>query len=455
MNSLALSMIAKNAAPLLPACLASARNIADEIVIADTGSTDDTVAVASNLGARVISIPWNDDFAAARNMALAAIHADWVLVLDADEQLDARAAKQIPPLLAARNSDAYQVTIRNYVASLEERIWDRPAKPNDFSLAPSHPYPAYVEHQNVRLFRRHPDIYFVGRVHESVGPRIIETCRKLVAATFCIHHFGLVADAETRAAKNHFYRTLGQQKIDEMPDNAQAHLELGLVELDNFHNFLEALSLFQRACELNPRLGVAWFFQGLTLIKLDRFAESLQALAQAERNGHRTALVAETIADAHYNLKNYDRASLHYARALKLDRQNPQLQSKLGLATLRSGKIDSGLRQIRGALAAKPAAPELHDRLILALVFLDRLPDAATAAEAKLAAIAAPKPADFLRAASLQAKCQNLPRAAALLQSGLQLHPHEKVLMQALREATIASRPNSLISIVESTSSGG
>jgi tetratricopeptide (TPR) repeat protein len=447
-------MITKNAAALLPACIASVRNIANEIVIADTGSTDDTISVASNLGARVISVPWNDDFAAARNLALTAIHTDWVLVLDTDEQLDAPAAAQIPQLLTPRNIDAYQVTIRNYVASLEERIWDRPAQPNDYSLDRSRPFPAYIEHQNVRLFRRHSDIYFVGRVHESVGPRILETGRKLADATFCIHHFGLVADAETRAAKNHFYRKLGQQKIHEMPDNAQAHLELGLVELDNFQNLPEALSLFQRACELSPRLGVAWFFRGLTLIKLDRFAEALQPLAEAERHGHRTALVAEIIADAHYDLKNYDRASAHYSRALKLDRQNPQLQSKLGLATLRAGKIDSGLREIQGAIATKPAAPELHDRLILALVFLDRLSDAATAAESKLISIAAPKPADFLRAASLQAKCQNFQKAAALLESGLQLHPHEKILMQALSEATAAS-PDTLPSLIESTSSGG
>jgi glycosyltransferase involved in cell wall biosynthesis len=110
-------MITKNAASLLPACLASVSGIVDQIVLADTGSTDDTIAVASKLGAQVISIPWNDDFAAAHNLALASIHADWILVLDADEQLDTRATYQIPPLLAASKIDAYQVTIRNYVAS--------------------------------------------------------------------------------------------------------------------------------------------------------------------------------------------------------------------------------------------------------------------------------------------------------------------------------------------------
>lgn len=455
MNSLTLSMITKNAALLLPACLASVRNVVKEIVIADTGSTDDTLAVASSLGARVISIPWNDDFAAARNLALAAVHTPWVLVLDADEQLDSQAAELIAPLLSSRNADAYQVNIRNYVLSLEERIWDRPATPNDFSFAPANLYPAYVEHQNVRLFRRDPDIYFVGRVHETVGHHILDTGRKLVTATFCIHHFGLVADAETRAAKNHFYRRLGQQKILEMPTNAQAHFELGLVELDNFQNLPEALSLFQRACQLNRRLGVAWFFQGLALIKLDRFAEALKALDQAERHGHRTAIVAETIADACYNLKNFAGAASHYSRALRLEPQNPQLLSKLGLATIRTGKTELGLQRIRSAIAAKPTAADLHDRLILALVFLNRLQESASAAETKLAAVPAPKSSDFLRAASLYAKCGHLPHAASILQSALQIHPNEKILMQALSEAIAASPPKALVSVMESSTYGG
>src|SRR5882762_3165949 len=89
-----------------------------------------------------------------------------------------------------------------------------------------------------------------------------------------------------------------------MPDNAQAHFELGLVELDNFQDFPESLRLFERACQLDPRLAVAWFFQSLALIKLDRFAEALKPLAEAERRRHQNALATELTADAHYNLKN-------------------------------------------------------------------------------------------------------------------------------------------------------
>src|SRR5262249_2038278 len=155
---------------------------------------------------------------------------------------------------------------------------------------------------------------------------------------------------ETRARKNHFYRRLGQQKVREMPQNAQAHLELGLVELDNFGNQLGALALFARACELNPRLGVAWFFQGLTLGKLQRWRETPKCLAEAERHGHTTSLVYETLGDAHYNLKDYGRACAAYDRALRRSPGNPLLQSKLGIAVVRAGNMERGLSLIRQAV---------------------------------------------------------------------------------------------------------
>ena len=453
--TLALSMIVRDAALSLPSCLESVRGIVDEIVVADTGSADDTIEVGLGFGAHVIPIAWTDDFAEARNRALGAVKSDWVLVLDADEQLDSAAGQHIPLLLTDTSVSAYQVTIRNYVLSLEDRIWDRAAKPNDSHLPAASTYPAYVEHENVRLFRRDPEIYFVGRVHESVGPRVLESGRKLGRAPFSIHHFGLVADAETRARKNHFYRRLGQQKVREMPKNAQAHLELGLVELDNFRNLPGALALFERACQLPPHLGVAWFFQGLTLGKLQRWREALKCLAEAELQGHTTSLVYETQGDAYYNLKEYGRACECYDRAMRRNAGNPLLQSKLGLAIVRAGNVDRGLDLIRQAVLVKPTAGEPHDRLILSLVWLDRIEQAAAAADEKLGAIEHPEAVDFLRAASLWARVKNWTRAAAVLQVGLQHHPSDITLGRSLAEVTRTVDVPDYATTAQSDNSGG
>jgi glycosyltransferase involved in cell wall biosynthesis len=85
MNAVALVMIVRNEARCLERCLASARPWVDEMVVLDTGSTDATPEIAARSGARVAHAPWRDDFAQARNQALALTEAPWRVLLDADE----------------------------------------------------------------------------------------------------------------------------------------------------------------------------------------------------------------------------------------------------------------------------------------------------------------------------------------------------------------------------------
>jgi len=89
MAKLSLSMIVKNEARDLARCLESVKPVVSEIVVVDTGSTDETPQIAAGLGARVISTPWTNDFSAARNIGLDAATGDWLLLLDADEELPA------------------------------------------------------------------------------------------------------------------------------------------------------------------------------------------------------------------------------------------------------------------------------------------------------------------------------------------------------------------------------
>ena len=91
MTSLALVMIARDEARCIERCLRSAAAVVDEMWVLDTGSVDDTPALARRCGAQVRHWDWCDDFAAARNAALALTDCDWRLVLDADEWIGADA----------------------------------------------------------------------------------------------------------------------------------------------------------------------------------------------------------------------------------------------------------------------------------------------------------------------------------------------------------------------------
>ena len=92
MSALALVVIARDEARCIARCLESARPLVDRMIVLDTGSRDDTAAIASACGAEVHHFSWCDDFAAARNAALARSGAQWNLVLDADEWIDGAGA---------------------------------------------------------------------------------------------------------------------------------------------------------------------------------------------------------------------------------------------------------------------------------------------------------------------------------------------------------------------------
>jgi Tfp pilus assembly protein PilF len=431
-NRLALSMIVRNGGEDFVHCLESVRGVVDEIVIADTGSTDSSIAIAHRFGAAVIHVPWTNDFAAARNAALAPVTADWILVLDADEQLDEQARTQIPAALQATNLEGHIVTIRNYVHSMNERLWDKPAIANDGRLARAAQFAGYLEHENVRLFRSKPEIRFAGRVHETVGTGIEARGGKLGRTDFIIHHFGFTATAEQKAGKNSFYRELGRQKIQEMPDNAQAHFELGLVELDNFQNYEEASRLFTRACELNPSLAVAWFFQGIAWVRRQQDARALPCFAHARRLGINSAPLAEAEADAFYNCKQFAEARKSYRKALQLA-DSTEVLSKLGLTEVRLNQTEAGLKKIKTAVAASPATPELHDRLMAAELSLGNIAAAAQAAEDKLHAVKRTE-SGFLRAAALWLQAKRVEHVVEILRAGSKEFPYSVELTQALQQ---------------------
>ena len=85
MISLSLCMIVKNEADVLPRILSPMTDIADHILIADTGSVDQTKEIACKYGAQVFDFPWCEDFSAARNFLLEKVHTDYWMWLDADD----------------------------------------------------------------------------------------------------------------------------------------------------------------------------------------------------------------------------------------------------------------------------------------------------------------------------------------------------------------------------------
>jgi tetratricopeptide (TPR) repeat protein len=442
MPTLGLSMIVKNEAETLRQCLQSVTGVVSQIVIADTGSTDGTVDIAREFGATVISIAWENHFANARNAALRLMETDWVLVLDADEELDSEAKAQLPSLLRPWIIGGYLVSIRNYIPTVTGRGWDRVAEPNRSQHPRARQAPAYFVHENCRLFRRDPEIYFVGRVHELVEPRIQALRQQLPMAPICVHHFGQLAQEEARNKKAAAYRDLLRLKVQDLPNDAMAWIQLGLQEYECSRDPKEPLRCFERALSLEPKAASASLFKGMVYLDSGRHEQALIALDAACTDKRSRALREHLRGDALHNLGRLLDASAAYGEAVRLTRNEPVLSSKLGYTEVRLGRPREGITRLKQAADRAPEVAEIRERLMKAYVAANNLPDAAEQAE-KLASIEGTAKA-YLRAASIRVHARQDRQARELLHRGIALFPESAELRRAASELGEKSKAQSV-----------
>ena len=148
-------LIARNEQANLSRALRSIQGVCDEIIVADTGSTDRTPEIARDMGARVIEFPWCDDFAAARNFTIGHARGDWIFWLDADDRLDAPDRAKLRELFAGLAYDNAAYCLKCLCIP-------------DAATGTS----TLVDH--IRLFRDHPGLRWRYRIHEQILPAVRE-----------------------------------------------------------------------------------------------------------------------------------------------------------------------------------------------------------------------------------------------------------------------------------------
>jgi tetratricopeptide (TPR) repeat protein len=222
-------LIVKDAEATLPCCLESIRDLVQEILVVDTGSSDGTAARAGVLGARVYYFPWTDDFAAARNEALRHATGRWVLSLDADEYLDAANRARFADLVANLPADdaAYVLTMRSPM-----------------------PGGSFLDIQNVRLFCKHPQIRWQYRVHEQLGPALARAGHPIRMTDVVIHHAGY-EDPRTRLRKIERNARLLELDLRDHPDDAFVLFNLGTA-YEELGRTDQAVALLRRSLRLAP-----------------------------------------------------------------------------------------------------------------------------------------------------------------------------------------------------------
>jgi len=204
---LSLCMIVKDEAEMLPEFLERARGLWDELVVVDTGSHDDTVAILEAAGAKVLHRPWQNDFAMARNFSLEAAAGEWILVLDPDEHVSPEFVSQVRALSTDTKAGAATVVMQN-------------------RLEDGHLQEASL----VRLFRRHPDVRFRHAIHEDLAdtlmPHLELTGQRLVHLNAPITHLGYERARAQARGKKERDTSLIEAVLAREPDDLYLHYKL-------------------------------------------------------------------------------------------------------------------------------------------------------------------------------------------------------------------------------------
>lgn len=296
---LSVCLIVKNEERFLAQCLKSVRGVATQIIVVDTGSSDRTVEIAREFGAEIYSFAWCDDFAAARNAALEHATGDWVLMLDADEELPATQHAKLSADMKDSRSVAFRLPLVNAGQENEGR-----------SFVP-------------RLFRNTPGAYFTGRIHEQVFASLLESAKKwglnTSLGTAELLHHGYSKDLVRDRNKIERNLKLLRSAIEENPTDVNLLMNLGLELVRSedlsagIEKYREAFSLMsgQPAADQVPELREVLLTQFTShLYKVHSHEEVVRILNSplAQHSGL-TASLHFALGLVHFELKQFGEAA--------------------------------------------------------------------------------------------------------------------------------------------------
>src|SRR3989338_7812417 len=305
---LSLCMITRNEEKFLESCLNSVKDLVDEIVIVDTGSTDSTLEIANKFTDKVFSIPWNDSFSDARNESLKHASKDWILVLDADETVSKKDHSVIKKLIKEKDVDAFLLEQRNYTDAPSLFGWTSCRG----EYREEKVFAGYYPIRAIRLFRNNGKLKYKHRVHETVRDSVDKTGKAPIA----IHHFGRAKGIKEKLEK---YLELGKKDLEENPNDPHIHYELALI-YSQIGDVDSSLLHLGEVLKINPRFRHTLDLIGILSIRKGNLEAAFKAFKKSSE----------------FNPKN--ETALHY----------------LAIILERAGKLDEAESLLRKAISLNP-----------------------------------------------------------------------------------------------------
>ena len=333
--TLSLCMIVKDEEYFLARCLEAVRDHVDEIIIVDTGSTDNTRSIAANFSDKIYDFEWVDDFSAARNYSLEQATGDWILVLDADELIAELDLLRIRETINNANDDAYFLIQYNYNNDPLVKDWVPVTEQSQYSAG----YRGYRRNPIGRLFRAACNIHFQGAVHEIIDHSLAGL--RVSTLEIPIHHHMDDNPAKRKKDRQLNYLRMISKALKHKPDGRLA-ASAGTVCMYFSDDYPEAVRYFRQAVDLDYDVD-----QNL-----------------------------ENLAEAHYRQGQFTEARAIYLKLYKSGYASFSLYTNLANLLVRGGDYRDAIKLLEGALSLGPDDPEVVHRLEHNIRFLQGKLDA-------------------------------------------------------------------------------
>lgn len=370
---LSLCMIVKNEEATLPKSLSSVKNVVDEMVVLDTGSTDRTPEIAKKFGAQVHDFEWCNDFSAARNEALKYVTGDWILVLDADETLTQKIVPQLQQ--AIRREEYLLINLLRHEVGAEQSPYSLVSRlfRNHSQIRFSRPYHALVDDSVSEILTQEPHwqvgyLEGVGIVHTGYQKSAIAQQDKFPKAQTAMEEFlashphdpyvcsklGALYVESGKLIEGIKLLALGVAHCEEEYETLYElyyHLGIAYTRLQNYKN---AIAHYDAATKLPiyPILKLGAYNNLGSLLK-----------ASGDFNGAKTAYettikIDPSFAIGYYNLGMtlkeiglFKDAILAYRKAIELNPKSAETYQNLGVLLLKLGYVQDSLMTFKKAIA--------------------------------------------------------------------------------------------------------
>jgi len=270
MATISLCMIVKNEEEWLQRCLDSIKGLVDEIIIVDTGSTDNTKEIAKKFKAKIFDFTWKDNFADARNFSISKATGSWILWLDADETIAQKDHSLLKKLVAEEQFPIIVLEQRHYTNDAKNPLFKKiDARYEKEAQGFAGYYPTLI----TRLFKNNVGLQFDGAVHETIDKSMQRLGLKFLRTDIPIHHYqNMKSDAQMKDKKEKYAKLLEEKEKNDPADIKTLH-DLAITNLQK-QDFKTAFSYFKKIYDLDQELLEPYLGMGLIWAKRGDYARA-------------------------------------------------------------------------------------------------------------------------------------------------------------------------------------